>query len=244
MTANLAPFGAYPCSHPDSWIVIACENDDQWGNLRTVIGSPAWADNPAKVWLAADSDAVHLFVRPADGVLLYARWNRAADSTAPGAPRWSEPVSTGLRPEGAAAAMVVNKRRLFVFAEPAPEPDRVTVRIAQTDDQAWNVDRVLHVDETAQSFDAASVVITSVAQTIAVAEAEAVEDRSVSVSIWDPGSGARIGEPQSVATDPPSSTVIGEDLASWLLLATVSLLFVVALRRRRFSRSRRDTSDP
>ncbi|MDP6824368.1 MAG: CoA transferase [Dehalococcoidia bacterium] len=46
LTANLGPFSAYPCSHPDAWIVIACENDDQWAKLQAVMGGPTWAADP------------------------------------------------------------------------------------------------------------------------------------------------------------------------------------------------------
>ena len=46
LTANLAPFGVYPCSHPDSWIVVACESDQQWTALKAVMGTPTWAENP------------------------------------------------------------------------------------------------------------------------------------------------------------------------------------------------------
>ncbi len=46
LTANLAPFGAYPCSHPDSWIVITCESNQQWDALKAVMGAPTWAENP------------------------------------------------------------------------------------------------------------------------------------------------------------------------------------------------------
>jgi crotonobetainyl-CoA:carnitine CoA-transferase CaiB-like acyl-CoA transferase len=46
LTGNLAPFGAYGCSHPDSWIVIACESDDQWTRLGAVLGNPTWAEDP------------------------------------------------------------------------------------------------------------------------------------------------------------------------------------------------------
>ena len=46
LTADLAPFGAYPCSHADNWIVVACESDEQWSAMKAVMGNPTWAENP------------------------------------------------------------------------------------------------------------------------------------------------------------------------------------------------------
>ncbi len=46
IAAHYAPFGAYACRYPDTWIVIACETDDQWRALSTAMGAPHWADDP------------------------------------------------------------------------------------------------------------------------------------------------------------------------------------------------------
>jgi len=40
--ASYAPYGCYPCRGEDNWIIIACENDDQWRSLVSLIGKP-WA---------------------------------------------------------------------------------------------------------------------------------------------------------------------------------------------------------
>jgi benzylsuccinate CoA-transferase BbsF subunit len=39
------PFGAYPCNAPDTWIVVACDNEDQWQNFVNVLGQPEWAQD-------------------------------------------------------------------------------------------------------------------------------------------------------------------------------------------------------
>ena len=33
INAHYAPYGAYACLYPDTWIVIACETDEQWRAL-------------------------------------------------------------------------------------------------------------------------------------------------------------------------------------------------------------------
>ncbi len=42
-----APHDAYPCAGDDQWCAIAVETDEQWQALRSVLGNPSWADNPA-----------------------------------------------------------------------------------------------------------------------------------------------------------------------------------------------------
>ena len=46
MAAHYAPFGAYPCRYPDTWIVIAVETDEQWRALAEAMGAPDMADDP------------------------------------------------------------------------------------------------------------------------------------------------------------------------------------------------------
>jgi crotonobetainyl-CoA:carnitine CoA-transferase CaiB-like acyl-CoA transferase len=36
-----SPHGIYPCAGTDRWVAIACETDEQWASLRTVLASPA-----------------------------------------------------------------------------------------------------------------------------------------------------------------------------------------------------------
>jgi crotonobetainyl-CoA:carnitine CoA-transferase CaiB-like acyl-CoA transferase len=42
-----APHGVYPCEGKDEWVAIAVETDEQWRALRTALGRPAWAADPA-----------------------------------------------------------------------------------------------------------------------------------------------------------------------------------------------------
>lgn len=44
---NAAPHGVYPCRGDDRWIAIAVFNDQEWTALKTVMGSPAWAEAAA-----------------------------------------------------------------------------------------------------------------------------------------------------------------------------------------------------
>ena len=37
------PYGVYPCSGEDSWIIIACANDEEWQSMVSVIGKSSWA---------------------------------------------------------------------------------------------------------------------------------------------------------------------------------------------------------
>jgi crotonobetainyl-CoA:carnitine CoA-transferase CaiB-like acyl-CoA transferase len=38
-----APYGVYPCSGEDSWIIIACASDEEWRNMVNLIGKSSWA---------------------------------------------------------------------------------------------------------------------------------------------------------------------------------------------------------
>ena len=44
-----SPQGAYPCVGDDTWVAIAVTTDDQWRSLRSVMGEPDWAKDPAYV---------------------------------------------------------------------------------------------------------------------------------------------------------------------------------------------------
>jgi crotonobetainyl-CoA:carnitine CoA-transferase CaiB-like acyl-CoA transferase len=41
----MAPHGVYPAAGDDSWVAIACRNDDDWRALAAVVGE-AWALDP------------------------------------------------------------------------------------------------------------------------------------------------------------------------------------------------------
>jgi crotonobetainyl-CoA:carnitine CoA-transferase CaiB-like acyl-CoA transferase len=41
-----APYGCYPCSGEDNWIIIACAGDEEWQSMVSVIGSKSWAAAP------------------------------------------------------------------------------------------------------------------------------------------------------------------------------------------------------
>jgi crotonobetainyl-CoA:carnitine CoA-transferase CaiB-like acyl-CoA transferase len=45
LTENMSPYGIYPCNQADNWVVIACENDDQWKSLVTAMGEPGWSED-------------------------------------------------------------------------------------------------------------------------------------------------------------------------------------------------------
>jgi len=47
-----APYGCYPCSGDDNWIIIACAGDDEWQSMVKVIGKSSWAAD-AKLALQA-----------------------------------------------------------------------------------------------------------------------------------------------------------------------------------------------
>ena len=46
LATTMSPYGIYPCNEPDSWVVIACENDEEWKGLVTAMSNPTWADDP------------------------------------------------------------------------------------------------------------------------------------------------------------------------------------------------------
>jgi benzylsuccinate CoA-transferase BbsF subunit len=75
-----APHGVFPVQGDDAWIAIACETEAQWQALVQVMGSPAWASDPAYCTLAdrlAHQDALeqHLaeWTRPQAGPTLQQR---------------------------------------------------------------------------------------------------------------------------------------------------------------------------
>ena len=41
--APYTPYGCYPCSGDDNWIIIACAGDDEWQSMVNVIGKSSWA---------------------------------------------------------------------------------------------------------------------------------------------------------------------------------------------------------
>ena len=41
-----APYGCYPCSGDDNWIIIACAGNDEWQRMLKVIGNKSWAADP------------------------------------------------------------------------------------------------------------------------------------------------------------------------------------------------------
>jgi benzylsuccinate CoA-transferase BbsF subunit len=42
----MAPHGCYPCRGDDRWIAIAVSTDAQWQALATILGHPAWLEDP------------------------------------------------------------------------------------------------------------------------------------------------------------------------------------------------------
>jgi benzylsuccinate CoA-transferase BbsF subunit len=44
--APYAPYGCYPCSGDDNWIIIACAGDSQWHKMVSLIGEKSWAADP------------------------------------------------------------------------------------------------------------------------------------------------------------------------------------------------------
>ncbi|MFM8304865.1 MAG: CaiB/BaiF CoA transferase family protein [Actinomycetota bacterium] len=42
-----APQGVYRCTGDEEWVAIAVATDEQWGALRTALGSPEWTHDPA-----------------------------------------------------------------------------------------------------------------------------------------------------------------------------------------------------
>jgi crotonobetainyl-CoA:carnitine CoA-transferase CaiB-like acyl-CoA transferase len=41
--APYAPYGCYPCSGDDHWIIIACSGDQEWQRMVNIIGKNSWA---------------------------------------------------------------------------------------------------------------------------------------------------------------------------------------------------------
>ena len=54
-----APHAIYPCAGEDTWVAIACEDDEQWKALRAAMGDPAWARDPRFDSLAGRKDDEH-----------------------------------------------------------------------------------------------------------------------------------------------------------------------------------------
>jgi crotonobetainyl-CoA:carnitine CoA-transferase CaiB-like acyl-CoA transferase len=81
-----APWGVYRCAGEERWVVITCRNDQDWGGLRTALGDPEWAADPALAsvdgrraahdaidaqlseWTAARSDREAMEILQAHGV--------------------------------------------------------------------------------------------------------------------------------------------------------------------------------
>ncbi len=44
---KVAPQGAYSCADSQTWIALSVSNDTEWLGLKTALGNPPWADEPA-----------------------------------------------------------------------------------------------------------------------------------------------------------------------------------------------------
>jgi crotonobetainyl-CoA:carnitine CoA-transferase CaiB-like acyl-CoA transferase len=42
-----APWGVYPCAGDDEWCVITVRDESDWAALRSALGEPDWAQDPA-----------------------------------------------------------------------------------------------------------------------------------------------------------------------------------------------------
>ncbi|MFQ5681867.1 MAG: CaiB/BaiF CoA transferase family protein [Candidatus Binatia bacterium] len=51
--APYAPYGCYPCRGEDSWIIIACQTEEEWHSIVRLIGNPSWASDPGFATKAA-----------------------------------------------------------------------------------------------------------------------------------------------------------------------------------------------
>jgi crotonobetainyl-CoA:carnitine CoA-transferase CaiB-like acyl-CoA transferase len=45
--AKVAPQGAYSCADRQTWVALSVSNDAEWLGLKTALGNPRWADEPA-----------------------------------------------------------------------------------------------------------------------------------------------------------------------------------------------------
>jgi crotonobetainyl-CoA:carnitine CoA-transferase CaiB-like acyl-CoA transferase len=42
-----APWGVFACNGDETWCVVCVRDDDDWANLRSAMGNPGWAQDPA-----------------------------------------------------------------------------------------------------------------------------------------------------------------------------------------------------
>ena len=201
---------------------------------------PTWFDGVGgddgnrQVWLTAERDAVHLLYRlePGSEVMHAVRRNSA----------WSEPISTGVStPIPTGGAMVVNKRLLFVHTVPTSDPDSAHLHIRHHDGQAWQAGPILNQDGRNQTFDPENLAVSWFGQNIAVAERSGPE--AIKVTLWRPDTGELLaGDEQIARLIPAPRPGAGEGLAHWLFIATMALILLAGMRRRRANRPRPDDS--
>jgi crotonobetainyl-CoA:carnitine CoA-transferase CaiB-like acyl-CoA transferase len=62
---DAAPQGVYSCAETETWVAVSVSSDAQWEALKTVLGNPLWADEPA----LATADGRHAAQGQLDGEL-------------------------------------------------------------------------------------------------------------------------------------------------------------------------------
>ncbi len=197
---------------------------------------PTWLDGHRAVWLAADRAGIHLFYEPAqDGEQIeYSRQSAGSNG-------WSDPEPIGIEVGGPdpRVALAVNERVLFVHAEPrVDDASTIHLQVVRHTGQAWEPGPLLGGSDPPRSFVTGNVAVTASGQHVAVAERTGPQE--IKISTWDAQTGASAGAEHTAGLDLPQPPIIGEEMANWLLIATVSLLFFAALRRRQLARPKSD----
>ncbi len=119
LATGLSPYGCYPCLNPDTWIVVACESDEQWRAMVRAMREPGWA---------ADERLATQAGRRACRAELDAR---IAEWTAQLTPHQALRL---LQRQGVPAGIVMNSEHLFM------DPHlRARGHLVQIDEPPWGV---------------------------------------------------------------------------------------------------------
>ena len=89
-------------------------------------------------------------------------------------------------------------------------------------------------------FDAGNLAVSWFGQNIVVAERSGPE--TIKVTLWRPVTGERLAGDEQIAELIPAPPGGGEGMAHWLLMATLALIFMSILRRRRANPPKQDKS--
>jgi len=207
---------------------------------------PEWFDDHRQVWLAASGDTLHILYRP-DGA--DAEIHHAYRPIQPGT-AWSKPNSTGVRTTDSpiAAAVMIETSLYFVYDEPKSEnqaaQSQTALRVARFHEGTWEAGPYLNQNDQPHLFDASNNRLAVASFGRDIVTGQRTGPMEVRVKFWVPSDGShRSDNDRTARLQTPKPDMINPQVGQWLLLVTVTVLFMAAFRRRQLARPPKTPTD-